>query len=177
MERHAQFWDLANIESAFRRLEARIDYTGLRTYLAGGRSLIDTFCYVPQNPHRPDDREVLLRHFKKHGFFVRTKIGQKRCGGQWKCNFDVEMACDILRFVEYAKPDTIAVCSGDRDMKAVYQSVRERGVRVEVAATRNSFAWEILDAASSFIDLGKVIADQRRVSARANGNGTAVNAP
>ena len=177
MERHGQFWDWANVEAAFRRLDVRIDDLGLRTYLAAGRNLIDTFCYVPQNPHKPDDREVLLRHLKKHGFFVRSKIGQRRRGGAWKCNFDVEMACDILRFVECAKPDTIVVCSGDRDMRAVYQSVRERGVRVEVAATQHCFAPELLDAASSFIDLGKVIADQRRESARANGNGAAVKAP
>lgn len=177
MDRHLQFWDIANIESAYRRLDARINYAGLRTYLAAGRRVMDTFCYVPQNPHKTDDRAGLVRHLRKHGFFVRTKTGQKRRGGGWKCNFDVEMACDILRLVESARPDTIIVCSGDRDMAVVYQLVRELGVRVEVAATRQCFAEDILNAASSFIDLGRVIAEQRREALRAEGNGAVANAP
>ena len=176
MGRHIQFWDLANMEAAFRSLEARIHYVGLRSYLAAGRQIVDAVCYLPINPYRPESRDALLRELRRLGFHVRTKVGQKRPGGKWKCNFDVEMACDILRFVTAAKPTTIVVCSGDRDMMEAYQIVREQGVRVEVAATQSCLAPDILKAASSFIDLGKVIAEQRAQIQRVNGNGAAVNA-
>ena len=177
MDNHVQFWDWANLESAFQRFDVRIHPAGLRSYLAGGRTLIDAFCYVPRNPYQPESRDWLVRKLKQLGFFVRSKVGQKRPNGKFKCDFDVEMTCDILRIVERARPAAIVVCSGDRDMLPVYRIVRDQGIRVEVAATQANAARDLLDAASSFIDLGKAIVEQRERINRAHGNGAADDAP
>ena len=39
MERTALFLDIANLEQAFRRYQVKIDYLGLRDFIADGRSL------------------------------------------------------------------------------------------------------------------------------------------
>jgi uncharacterized LabA/DUF88 family protein len=161
MERTAIFLDLANLEQGFRKLGERVDYVGLRDYLAEGRILVETFVYLPISPYDPEGKKDLVDFFQLNGFLVCSKIGKRRPGRKWKCHFDTEMAVDILHFAHYVDVDIIVIGSGHSDMLPICEEVRWRGVRCEIAATKDCAAEELLSAASGFIDLGSIIQQQR----------------
>jgi uncharacterized LabA/DUF88 family protein len=161
MERTAIFLDIANLEQQFRKLNTHIDYLGLRDYLAEGRSLVETFVYFPINPYYPERKKKFADFLRKNGFFVRSKVGKPRPNNKWKCNFDVEMAVDILHYAHHGRVDIIVIGSGDGDMLSICKAVRRTGVRCEVAATKESTAEELVGAANGYIDLGSVIREQR----------------
>jgi uncharacterized LabA/DUF88 family protein len=161
MERIAMFLDLANLEDGFRRLGERADYVGLRDYLAEGRILIETFVYLPLSPYHPERKRHLSDFFERNGFLVCSKIGKSRPGHKWACSFNVEMAVDILHYAHGGRVDIIVIGSGHADMLPICEELRWRGVRCEIAATKDCAAEELLIAASGFIDLGTIIREQR----------------
>lgn len=157
MERTAIFLDVANLEQAFRQYNAKIDYVGLREYLTAGRFLVDAFAYVPINPHHADGKRNFIDFLGRHGFLVRSKVGKPRPDNKWKCNFDVEMAVDMLRYSHQARVDIVVMGSGDGDMLSVCEEIRFHGIRCEVAATRQTVADDLVTAVNGFIDLGEII--------------------
>jgi uncharacterized LabA/DUF88 family protein len=161
MERLSLFLDIANLESAFRKAGAEIDWLGLRDYLVEGRVLVEALAYLPISPYNPERRHRFADFLQRNGFLVRSKIGKPRPGNRWKCNFDVEVAVDVMRCVEHGRVDIIVLGTGDGDMLQLCNEVRALGVRCEIAATREAAAEELLDAASGYIDLGSVIREQR----------------
>lgn len=166
MERSAIFLDFANIEHGFRDLGVQVDYLGLRDYLAEGRLLVETFAYLPISPYNPEGKNNFADFLRNNGFFVRSKVGKPRPNHRWKCNFDVEMAVDILHYAHQCRVDIVVIGSGDGDMLPICREVRRSGVRCEIAATPESLSAELLDAASGYIDLGTVIRDQREEPVR-----------
>jgi uncharacterized LabA/DUF88 family protein len=160
MERAALFLDVANTELAFRRYNSRVDYLGLREYIADGRSLVEAFAYVPMNPRHPERKRNFIDFLRRNGFWVRSKVGKPRPQNKWKCAFDIEMTLDMLRYARHARIDILVLGSGDGDMTPVLQELRMNGVRCEVASTRESIAEDLLGVASGFIDLGKIIVAQ-----------------
>ncbi len=171
MGKVAVFLDVANLEAAFRHQGERIDYLGLRDFLSAGRLCLETFAYVPVSPYEPRQRRPLIDHLRRNEFIVRTKIGRRRPNGKWKANMDVEMVIDMMRFAHTGKADIFVVGSGDRDLMPAYLELRQLAIRVEVAATPDTVANDILTAASGFIDLGKVIDGYRAEEQLAEGNG------
>jgi uncharacterized LabA/DUF88 family protein len=161
MERVTIFLDLANLEQGFRKLGAQVDYLGLRDYLADGRVLVETFAYLPINPYTPDQKKHFADFLERNRFLVRSKIGKPRPNHKWKCNFDVEMAVDILHCAQLGRVDIVVIGSGDGDMLPLCEEVRSLGVRCEIAATKESTAKELLGAASGYIDLGAIVRKQR----------------
>ena len=84
---------------------------------------------------------------------VHTKVGAI-AGDTYKCDFDVEITLDLMRTAEIVKPDIIVLLSGDKDFVPVMLELRQRGIRVEVAAfPRKNAAREVMLKASGFIDL------------------------
>lgn len=157
MERTAIFLDIANLEQAFRHYDAKIDYIGLREYLTAGRFLVDAFAYVPINPYDVDRKRYFIDFLGRNGFLVRSKVGKPRPDNKWKCNFDVEMAVDMLRYSHQARVDIVVMGSGDGDMLPVCEEIRFNGIRCEVAATRQTVADDLVAAVNGFIDLGEII--------------------
>ena len=147
MRRTVVFVDHANLSACVRNRGLEVDYYDLKDYLAQeqeGRMPLEAFCYVgidPRNEHRLD-REVL--RMQEDGWMVKSKLGAPRPDGGFKCNVDVEMAIDI-----------IVIVSGDQDFAAVVRKLRERGVRVEVAAFPENVSHVLLNEASGFINLEK----------------------
>lgn len=161
MERVMMFFDLANLENGFRQFGVRVDYLGLRDYLAEGRVLVEAFAYLPINPNNPEGKRQFAEFLQRNGFFVRSKIGKPRPGNKWKCNFDVEMAVDILHCAHHSRVDIVVIGSGDGDMLPICEELRLLGVRCEIAATKGSTAEDLLGAASGFVDLGAIVREQR----------------
>ena len=72
------------------------------------------------------------------------------------------MAIDIIAFIYDAKPDIVVIVSGDQDFAAVVRKLRERGVRVEVAAFPENVSHILLNEASGFINLEKYFEEAGR---------------
>ena len=72
------------------------------------------------------------------------------------------MAIDVIAFTYDAKPDIVVIVSGDQDFAAVVRKLRERGVRVEVAAFPENVSHILLNEASGFINLEKYFEEAGR---------------
>jgi uncharacterized LabA/DUF88 family protein len=99
------------------------------------------------------ERIARLKTSGKGGWLVHTKVGAI-AGDTYKCDFDVEITLDLMRTAEIVKPDIIVLLSGDKDFVPVMLELRQRGIRVEVAAfPGKNAAREVMLKASGFIDL------------------------
>jgi uncharacterized LabA/DUF88 family protein len=146
------FLDYANVNRAAREKRYRLDYQHLLHYVGEGRFLIDAHCYVPINPRNEHRLDGVIEDLWRSGYIVTTKLGTI-AGGTYKCNFDVEIAMDVLRVVYQVKPDIIVLASGDADFVSLIQEVRKSGIRVEVAAFVETAGADVLLKCSGFIDL------------------------
>lgn len=151
-EKLVLFLDYANINRAAGERRCPLDYADLLQYVSEGRFLVEAHSYVPINPrceHRGDrDIEVLWQA----GYLVHTRLGTL-AGGTYRCNFDVEIATDMLKALYQVKPDIMVLASGDADFVPLIQEVRQAGVRVEVAAFPETAGAEMRLKCSGFIDL------------------------
>ncbi len=152
MEKVVFFLDYANINRAAREKRCRLDYRDLLEYVSEGRFLIDAHCYVPINPRNEHRLDGEIEELWRSGYIVNTKIGSI-AGGTYKCNFDVEIAMDMLKVVYQMRPDIVVLASADADFVPLIQEVRKSGVRVEVAAFAETAGADILLKCSGFIDL------------------------
>lgn len=146
------FLDYANINRAAREKRYRLDYQDLLNYVGEGRCLLDAHCYVPINPRNEHRLDGAIEELWRAGYLVTTKMGTM-AGGTYKCNFDVEIAMDVLRVVYQVKPDIIVLASGDSDFVSLIQEVRKSGVRVEVAAFEETTGADVQLKCSGFINL------------------------
>ena len=146
------FLDYANINRAAREKRYRMDYADLLHYAGEQRFLIEAYCYVPINPRNEHRLDGEIEELWRSGYIVNTKLGTI-AGGTYKCNFDVEIAMDVLRVVYQVKPDILVLATGDSDFIPLIQEVRRAGVRVEVAAFVETAGTDILLKASGFINL------------------------
>src|SRR2546421_195696 len=147
------FLDYANINRAAREKRYRLDYHHLLHYVGEGRFLLDAHCYVPINPRNEHRLDAAIENLWRCGYVVTTKMGTI-AGGTYKCNFDVEIAMDVLKAVYQVKPDIIVLATGDADFVSLILEVRKLGVRVEVAAFEETAGGDILSKCSGFIELG-----------------------
>jgi uncharacterized LabA/DUF88 family protein len=146
------FLDYANINRAAREKRYRMDYDDLLQYVGENRFLIDAHCYVPIDPRNEHRLDGEIEKLWRSGYIVTSKKGSI-AGGTYKCNFDVEIAMDVLKVVYQVKPDIIVLATGDADFVTLIQEVRKSGVRVEVAAFPETAGRDILLKCSGFIDM------------------------
>ena len=158
MTRVTAFLDLANIEAS---APGRVDYKALHRYLGEGRYLLEAYAYVPVDPRAPRGRDGLVSHLQQSGWMVHTKMG-KLAGTSYKANVDVEMTIDIIQCAEIVRPDIMVLCSGDGDFLPLIRFMRQRGVRIEVAAFQRAASREVRTESSGFIDLDRWYAESSR---------------
>ena len=70
-----------------------------------------------------------------------------------KCNFDVEMALDMLDAME--RISGILLFSGDSDMKEPLERLKLKGKDIYIFGVRGQVAKELWQACSKYIDFGK----------------------
>jgi uncharacterized LabA/DUF88 family protein len=146
------FLDYANINRAARENRYRMDYADLLHYVGEQRFLVEAYCYVPINPRNEHRLDGEIEELWRSGYIVNTKLGTI-AGGTYKCNFDVEIAMDVLKVVYQVKPDILVLATGDSDFIPLIQEVRRAGVRAEVATFVETAGTGILLKASGFINL------------------------
>jgi uncharacterized LabA/DUF88 family protein len=168
MEKIIIFNDYANTQRGFQDFGLRPDFADLLDYLAEGRFLVEAHAYVPIDPRHSHGRDGEIEDLWRAGYLVHSKVGTP-AGDTYKCDFDVEITLDLMRAAEIARPDIVVLMSGDKDFVPVILALRQRGIRVEVAAFPDiNAAREVMLKASGFIDLGQYVDDCREPAADAD---------
>jgi len=98
---------------------------------------------------------------------VKSKIGElidelQKSGvavEEPKCNFDVEMAMDMLDDTD--KLTAIVLFSGDSDMRAPLERLKVKGKRVAIVGVRGRVAKELYAVKDKYIDFGKFYTGKR----------------
>ena len=152
------FLDYANINRSSKDRGIELDYGHLLNFLAEGRLLTEAFAYVPIDPRSPAAMDETIELLWMRSFMVRSKIGKPN-QDTYKCNFDVELAMDVVRVAEKIKPHIIVLASGDGDFVPLVEYVRGQGIRLEVAAFLNNTARELRLKCSGYIDLDEYAAE------------------
>ena len=159
MMKVAVFLDYANIDASARQKNCNVDYGALLNYLADeaeGRALQAAYAYVPIDPRQEHAMDATIEELWQNGYIVKSKVGTI-AGESYKCNFDVEMTLDISRIAYVNAPDIVVLVSGDSDFIPVVLELRERGIRVEVAAFEFAMSRQLALKASSFISLDAIV--------------------
>jgi uncharacterized LabA/DUF88 family protein len=163
MEKIVVFLDYANTSAALQKQGAAPDYPGLLSYLTVGRFLVEAHAYVSIDPRNPHGRDRQIEALWQSGWLAHTKLGAF-AGESYKCDFDVEITLDLMRTAEIIKPDIIVLVSGDKDLVPVMLELRQRGIRVEVAAfLEGNAAKEVILKANGFIDLREYLEESQGV--------------
>lgn len=76
-----------------------------------------------------------------------------------KCNFDVEMAMDMLDDAE--KMSAVLLFSGDSDLVGPLERLKIKGKRVGVCGVRNKVAGELHAVKDKYFDFGKLYTGKR----------------
>jgi uncharacterized LabA/DUF88 family protein len=152
-----------------------MDWDIVRTGLTAGRQLVEMVLYVGMPPDHPDYQAIrsakgrFVHWAETHGFMVVQKQGapteQERL--RFKANVDTVMAIDAMQLATDIRPDIIVICSGDADFAHLALTLRRRGIRVEVAATKQTTAQSLRAAANMFIDLTDLMASLPALQQRA----------
>jgi len=150
------FIDAANIFYAQRTLKWKVSYEKLKKYFQRECDVGKMFVYIGTDPHNPKQKKC-LDMLEINGYIVRTKqIKQIRIAKgvyQWKSNFDVELALDMMDGLsEY---DTAVLLSGDSDFALVIIRVKSHGKRVIVMSAKYHVSRELLERAK-YVNLKKV---------------------
>ena len=159
MMKVAVFLDYANINASSRQKNCDVDYGALLNYLADEaeeRTLQAAYAYVPIDPRQEHAMDAAIEELWQNGYIVKSKVGTI-AGETYKCDFDVEMTLDISRIAYVNAPDIVVLVSGDSDFIPVVLELRERGIRVEVAAFEFAMSRQLALKSSGFINLDALV--------------------
>ena len=82
----------------------------------------------------------MIPHYDEEGKFL---------GKTPKCNFDVEIALDVMKKIE--QYDTVMLFSGDSDFGKLLSYLKSKGKKIIVVSTRNRMSIELERVADKFI--------------------------
>lgn len=159
MEKVIVFLDYANLDASARGNRCNIDCAALLEYLADsneGRFLGGAFAYVPIDPRQEHAQDAVIDNLWSSGYLVKSKIGTI-AGTSYKCDFDVEITLDVVRAAYDMHPDIVVLVSGDSDFAPVVLNLREKGIRVEVAAFNSVMSRLLSKRCSGFICLDELV--------------------
>ena len=154
-DRVAIFIDGENIHYSAKHLNMRLDYLKLCRKLADGRRLLRSYFYTAVS-NQSEGKIDFINFLKLNGFTVVTKEiksfnemeGSSR---NVRGALDMEMAIDVLQLSD--KLDTVILCTGDGDFKALVVALGRRGIHVEICALREMTSTELIATADAYTDL------------------------
>jgi uncharacterized LabA/DUF88 family protein len=151
-QRVAVLADAQNLYHTAQSLHSRnVDYGSLLEKSVQDRVLTRALAYVI----RADvpEEESFFEALENIGFETKMKEIRTFGDGSKKADWDVGMSLDAVTLAPHV--DTIVLCTGDGDFARLCSHLRHEGVRVEVAAFRESTADDLVEAADAFIDLSE----------------------
>lgn len=154
--------DYCNINNISRK----IDYLKLVKRLSKGTNLIRAYFYGGTPEKISIRKKNFLNALQYQGIQLRTKVLKDRQNKCSKCGYidykqiqkgvDVSLATDILRHAWQRTCDICIVVSGDEDYKDAIECVKDKGIKVWVAAFRNSLSNELRKTADNVIFLDEI---------------------
>lgn len=157
-QRVAVFLDVQNLYySARDTFNRKVDFEKILEKIVSGRILIRAIAYLVKL--HGVDQKGFIHTLKQIGYQVREKEPKifKRyddSGMLWttvKADWDMGIAMDAISMAE--KVDVAILVSGDGDFKDLVRYLQTKGVKVEVAAFKQTAARELIEACDEFIDL------------------------
>jgi len=149
-QRVAVFVDIQNMYYSARAIYGKkVNFKAILEAAVAGRHLVRAIAYgiTTEEAHEGEFHEAL----GKQGFELKTKPLQTFIGGQKKGDWDIGIATDILRLEP--KIDVAVLVCGDGDFIPLVTFSKEKGLRMEVMAFRESASTALTEAADSFLDL------------------------
>ncbi len=158
------FIDIQNLYHSSKNLyNARVNYKELLKSLIAGRKLIRAVAYVVKTDVDGASGEeagqsgeaAFFDALKRAGIELRVKDIQIYPGGMKKADWDVGMAVDAVRMVDFL--DVVILVTGDGDFIPLVEYLKwGKGREVEVAAFSRSASGKIKEVADDFIALEDV---------------------
>ena len=161
------FIDIQNLYHSSKNLfNARVNYKELLRSLVGGRKLIRAIAYVvktdvamdeegPKTGVQPSGEAAFFDALKNAGIELRVKDIQVYPGGMKKADWDVGMAVDAIRMVDFL--DAVILVTGDGDFVPLIEYLKwGKGREVEVAAFSRSANSKIKEVADEFIEIENI---------------------
>lgn len=149
-QRVGVFVDIQNMYYSGRAIYGKkVNFKAILEAGLAGRHLVRAIAYgiTTEEAHEGEFHEAL----SKQGFEVKTKPLQSFIGGQKKGDWDIGIAMDVLRLEP--KIDVVVLVCGDGDFVPLVTFAKEKGLRMEVIAFRESASSALVEVADSFIDL------------------------
>jgi len=155
-ERVMVFIDGSNVLWASKSLNIKINYKKLVDELVGGRRLVRPNFYcsigVPPSPQQVKFHDSL----RFQGFNVITRPVKMRPQGAVEKGVDVALVTDMLKSAFADAYDLCILVSGDHDFSEAVKIIKDRGVRVEIAAFEHTISGELRMLADKFTCLDSI---------------------
>ena len=160
------FIDIQNLYHSSKNLyNARVNYKELLKALLAGRKLIRAIAYVVKTDTEEEaiklegeettGEAAFFDALKRVGIELRMKDIQIYAGGTKKADWDVGMAVDAVRMVDFL--DVVVLVTGDGDFIPLVEYLKwGKGRQVEVAAFSRSASGKIKEVADVFISLEEI---------------------
>lgn len=160
------FIDIQNLYHSSKNLyNARVNYKELLKALLVGRKLIRAIAYVVKTDIEEGTAKIegeemtgeaaFFDALERAGIELRMKDIQIYAGGMKKADWDVGMAVDAVRMVDFL--DVVVLVTGDGDFIPLVEYLKwGKGRQVEVAAFSRSASGKIKEAADEFISLEEI---------------------
>lgn len=155
------FIDIQNLYHSAKNLyNARVNYKELLKSLVGGRKLIRAIAYVVRAdmeniPGASSGEASFFDALKRTGIELRVKDIQVFSSGMKKADWDVGMAVDAIRMVDFL--DVVILVTGDGDFVPLIEYLRwGKGREVEIAAFSRSANGKIKEVGDEFIAIEDV---------------------
>ncbi|WP_457639484.1 LabA-like NYN domain-containing protein [Persephonella sp.] len=157
-QRVAVFVDIQNLYySARDAFNRKVNFESVLDKVLNDRILIRAIAYLVKL--QGVDQKGFINTLKHIGYQVRVKEPKifKRLdenGNLWttvKADWDMGIAMDAISLAE--KIDVAVLASGDGDFVDLVRYLHTKGVKVEIAAFKQTSAKELVEIADEFIDL------------------------
>ncbi|MCX7738687.1 MAG: NYN domain-containing protein [Hydrogenothermaceae bacterium] len=157
-QRVAVFLDVQNLYySARDTFNRKVDFEKILDKIVSGRVLIRAIAYLVKL--HGVDQKAFIHTLKQIGYQVREKEPKMfrrfdESGNIWttvKADWDMGIAMDTISMAE--KIDVAVLISGDGDFRDLVRYLQAKGVKVEVAAFKQTAARELVEVSDEFIDL------------------------
>ncbi|HHG73548.1 MAG TPA: NYN domain-containing protein [Persephonella sp.] len=157
-QRVAVFVDIQNLYySARDAFNRKVNFESVLHEVLNNRILIRAIAYLVKL--QGVDQKGFINTLKHIGYQVRVKEPKifKRLdenGNLWttvKADWDMGIAMDAISLAE--KIDVAVLASGDGDFVDLVRYLHTKGVKVEIAAFKQTAAKELIEIADEFIDL------------------------
>lgn len=112
------------------------------------------FVYTATDSERPEQKKF-LDMLEINGYILRTKevkrIRIAKGVYEWKGDFDVELAMDVLDHLQ--EYDTAVLLSGDSDFASIVQRMKDNNKKVIVMSAKRHISRELIELADKYINL------------------------